>query len=590
MIKWVTLLGLLACTTLQAANNSGNPLTTVAERSKFERTGRYTEVEQLCTAFAERFVNRVRCFQFGTTPEGRRMLALAVSDAGVLTSDEAKRRSNPVVFMQGGIHAGEIDGKDAGFLALRQMLEGEAAPGALEKVTLVFVPVLNVDGHERFGEWNRPNQSGPEEMGWRTTAQNLNLNRDYTKADAPEMQALLRLLNEWDPILYVDLHATDGADFEHDIAYVVSPTLAGDEDLRRAGVALQDDLIRRMTELGSLPLDFYPSLQREDDPQSGFSVAVGLARFSQEYWAKRNRIGVLVETHSWKPYPKRVQATRHSIVTMMELAAQHAKEWMQLSRQAKERNLKLGGQTVPLVYENTPHERMIEFKGYAYSREPSAISGALVTKYDPSRPQIWRIPLKDQVQASVSVTAPRGGYIVPAAHAAWMREKLSLHNIQFETLARLLSSEEVDVYRADKADPTATTYEGRTMLSLEGKWRKERRDIPSGSLFVPIAQPNSSLAIALFEPGYPDSFVRWGFFNAAFEPKEYMEAYVVEEIGTKMLKDDPAVRAEFSRKLAEDPEFARSPAKRLEFFYRRHSSWDDQLNLYPVFRTDRELK
>ena len=91
------------------------------------------------------------------------------------------------------------------------MLEGTAAQGALAQVTFVFVPVFNVDGHERFGRWNRPNQVGPEEMGWRTTAQNLNLNRDYVKADAPEMQAMLRLLNEWDPILYVDLHVTDGA-------------------------------------------------------------------------------------------------------------------------------------------------------------------------------------------------------------------------------------------------------------------------------------------------------------------------------------------------------------------------------------------
>jgi hypothetical protein len=274
----------------------------------------------------------------------------------------------------------------------------------------------------------------------------------------------------------------------------------------------------------------------------------------------------------------------------MELAARDGKEWMRLAAQAEERNLRVGGQTVPLVYENTAQERMIDFKGYAYSREPSPISGTLVTKYDPSRPQVWRIPLKDQVQPSITAVAPRGGYIVPAAHSAWMREKLSLHDVRFETLQRSMSSEELDVYRAEKAEPTATTFEGRTMLHLEGAWRKERRDIPAGSLFVPIAQANSALAIALLEPGYPDSFVRWGFFNAAFEPKEYMEAYVAEEVGTRMLKEDDAVRSEFLRKLAEDPEFARSPAKRLEFFYRRHSSWDEQLNLYPVFRTDRELK
>jgi murein tripeptide amidase MpaA len=99
-------------------------------------------------------------------------------------------------------------------------------------VTFVFVPVLNVDGHERFGRWNRPNQVGPEEMGWRTTAQNFNLNRDYVKADAPEMQAVLRLMNEWDPILFADLHVTDGAQFEQDVAYNVAPTYVGDDELR----------------------------------------------------------------------------------------------------------------------------------------------------------------------------------------------------------------------------------------------------------------------------------------------------------------------------------------------------------------------
>ena len=180
-----------------AANEA---LVTAAERSKFRQTGRYPEVLQLCAAFEKAFPRDVRCVTFGRTPESRPMVALVVSRAGTLSAEEARRRKIPVVLIQGDIHAGEIDGKDAGFLALREMLEGRAARGALEKTVLVFVPVFNVDGHERFGKWNRPNQRGPEEMGWRTTAQNLNLNRDYVKADAPEMQAMLRLLGEWDPI------------------------------------------------------------------------------------------------------------------------------------------------------------------------------------------------------------------------------------------------------------------------------------------------------------------------------------------------------------------------------------------------------
>src|SRR5690606_2896052 len=161
-----------------------SPLTTVAERSGFVKTGRYDETLALCAGFARRHPDAVRCLEFGTTPEGRPMMALAVSRSGALTPQAARERGIPVVLMQGGIHAGEIDGKDAGFLALGQVLAGEAAPGALDQLVWLFVPVFSVDGHERFGAWNRPNQRGPEEMGWRTTAQNYNLNRDYAKADS----------------------------------------------------------------------------------------------------------------------------------------------------------------------------------------------------------------------------------------------------------------------------------------------------------------------------------------------------------------------------------------------------------------------
>ncbi len=492
--------------------------------------------------------------------------------------------------MQGGIHAGEIDGKDAGLRALREVLDGKLARGVLERVTFVFVPVFNVDGHERFGRWNRPNQVGPEEMGWRTTAQNLNLNRDYAKADAPEMQAMLRLLTAWDPILYADLHVTDGAEFEHDISFSVAPTLAGDSDLQVAGNQVRAELLRRATVAGSLPVDFYPSFLREDDPTSGFAVSVSPARFSQEYWARRNRIGVLVETHSWKDYPTRVRITHQSIVAMLELAAEHGADWLRRARAADERSTQAGGTDVPLVFDNTDHVRMIEFRGYEYTREPSAVSGALMTRYNSKRPQVWTIPLRDEVQPSVTVTAPRGGYIVPAAHAGWIGEKLALHGLRSQRIEQPVTGANVQTFRATKATPSAMTFEGRTPLAVEGEWSNETRDIPAGSLFVPIAQPGSRLLMTLFEPQDPDSFLRWGFFDAAFELKEYMEAYVAESVAKDMLQNNPAIRQEFMQRLATDAAFAASPEARLEFFYRRHPSWDERYNLYPLYRSDVEVR
>lgn len=572
--------------TAPAAADARTALTTIAEQSGNRRTGRYEEVERLCPAYQQAWPDQVRCIEFGRTPEGRPMLALIASADGVLDAATAREKRRPVVLMQGGIHAGEIDGKDAGFLALREMLEGKAARGALANATFVFVPVLNVDGHERFGRWNRPNQVGPEEMGWRATAHNLNLNRDYVKADAPEMQALLRLLNEWDPILYADLHVTDGAQFEHDISYNVAPTFAGDPDLVRATAAMRDELVKRAASQGSLPLDFYPSFVRDDDPASGFAVSVGPKRFSQEYWAARNRIGVLVETHSWKDYPTRVRITRNSIIAMMDMAARDGRKWLDAAAHADRSAAQVGGTQVPLTYDNTDHVRTIEFRGYEYTREPSAISGALMTRYNPKRPQIWRVPLRDEVKPGIVVTAPRAGYVVPAAYAESVGAKLSTHGIDFLRIDNARAAADTETFRASKVSPAAGTFEGHTMLAVEGNWKKERRDIPAGSLFVPIGQPKSQLVMALLEPREPDSLVSWGFFNTAFERKEYMEAYVAEEVAQQMLQKDPALREQFQRRLNEDEQFARDPAARLDFFYRRHSSFDERFNLYPVYRVD----
>ncbi len=561
-------------------------LTTVAERSGFLETGRYDEVPTLCAAYAAKYPDAVRCETFGTSPEGRPMMLMIVSRGGAFTAGAAKADKRPVLLIQGGIHAGEIDGKDAGFLALREMLDGKVAKGALDKLVLLFVPVFNVDGHERFGAWNRPNQRGPREMGWRTTAQNLNLNRDYVKADAPEMQAMLGLIQRWDPILYADLHVTDGAQFEHDVSFNIEPLHGNDDDLRAQGKALRAGLLKKLTAAVSLPLGFYPSFVETDNPASGFEEGLPPPRFSHAYAALRNRIGLLVETHAWKDYPTRVRITRNSIIAMVELAQQQGQRWLAAAASADARSAQLGGQALAVSWEAFGAARTIAFRGYAYTRMLSEISGQLVTRYDETRPQVWNIPLRDQIRPSLEVRVPKAGYLVPAALAAMVAEKLVLHGIRYRTLEQPLPAAKVDAFRADSVERTADSFEGRQLLSLKGTWQPETRAIPAGSLFVPIAQPLARVAVALLDPQAPDALAAWGFFTAAFERKEYLEDYVTEDIARAQLAADPALKAAFAAKLAADPAFAASAALRLAFFARRHASWDERLNLYPVLRSD----
>ena len=582
---WIVIaLGLAQSSSGASAGDSAAMLT-IAEQSKFERTGRYEEVQRLCKSYAAQWPQQLSCFQFGTTPEGRPMLALAASADGTTSSALARSRHRAVLLIQAGIHAGEIDGKDAGFTVLRDLLTGRSAPGALARVTLVFVPVFNVDGHERFGAWNRPNQLGPAEKGWRTTAQNLNLNRDYMKADTPEMQAMQRLLNEWDPLVYSDLHVTDGADFQHDVSLTVDPSENGDPQIAREAASLRDALIGDLNAQGSLALPYYPSFVDADDPQSGFAVAPSLPRFSTAYWGLSNRMAVLVETHSWKDYATRVRIMRNYIVALLRRAQSDAPRWQKLAEDADTLAASLAGAPVNLAFANTDKVRQVSFRGYAYTRRPSAISGALVTTYDARKPVVLSLPMKDEVRVTLSTAAPRGGYVVPAAAAALLAPKLKDHGIRFLVLAHAHESVAVQAWRAASVKRDTTTFEGHTPVTLHGAWAGEQRPLPAFSLYVPISQPKARLIMNLLEPDAPDSYASWGFFASAFEQKEYMEPYVAEQVATKMLRD-PVVQQAFADKLATDPEFARNPAARLDFFYKRHPSWDERLNLYPVLRVE----
>ncbi len=572
-----------------------NNLTTVAEESGFRTTGRTDEVARLCAGLVQKWPEAVQCIEYGRSAEGRAMLALLISRA-------ADPKKVPLLMIQGGIHPGESDGKDAGFITLREMLSGAAAPDILARIAILFVPAFNVDGHERFGRWNRPNQNGPEETGWRTTAQNLNLNRDYMKAQAPEMQAMLRLLCEWDPLVCADIHVTDGADFEPDISLQAEPINQGDPALYESGRELRDLLIQKLAAQGALPLPFYPDLAKTDDPASGFLLTVYSPRFSTGYFPQRNRFTVLVETHSWKPYARRIEITRNTIIGLADLVAAHGSRWKVEAHAADEDAIRIGGSEVTLDYTSgwreptqaaqepgASGEELIDFRGYAYTREISPISGDLVTVYDPTTPRIWTVPYRNRVEPSLVVKAPLGGYVVPAAYATEIGGKLALHGICFERIAEDFDGVRAEVFRATSVRFSSSPFEGRMRAALDGKWAREPHTIRAGSLFVPIAQPLARLLLALLEPQAPDSLAAWGFFNACFEQKEHMEPYVAEQIAREMLANSPGLHEQFVQRVAKDAAFAASPAARLDFFLSRHASRDDRYNLYPVFRVDEIL-
>src|SRR5579859_2343649 len=194
---------------------------TPAEKADYRTTPNYEETIAYVRRVAAAAPKQVRIETFGKTPEGRDLIAVVVSRDGIFDPAAAHRGNHPVLYIQNGIHAGEIDGKDASLALLRDMVITKTQAKLLDRAIVIIVPIYNIDGHERISPYNRINQNGPEEMGWRTQSQNLNLNRDYLKADAPETRDFLAYFRRWLPGFFIDDHVTDGADYQYDTTYAV---------------------------------------------------------------------------------------------------------------------------------------------------------------------------------------------------------------------------------------------------------------------------------------------------------------------------------------------------------------------------------
>jgi len=568
--------------------------TTVFEKTNGRETGPHDEVLALCERL-QQYSDRARCSQIGSTPEGRAIVAIAISDDGVLTADAAHKAKRPVVVVQGGIHAGETDGKDALLLFVRDAILGNPEVSSLlSKVTLIAVPDVNPDGHDKRGPNHRPNQNGPTVTGTRTNGGHLNLNRDYMKVDSPEVRAVLKLLQEYRPIVYVDLHTTDGAQFEYRISYLTQPShpMAGPlyTQAEELGRLVDADL----SQAGHLPTphNFYPEFIVPDIPASGFEADVARPRMGYGYWVLHNRIGVLVETHSWKPYEQRVRASYDAIQATIRAVATHGTAWVVAADQADEDAAQLGGQKVAIRWGADPaNAQQIQFRGVEYERILSPVSGTLRTIYRPARPDTWSVPLYPY-RPTLEVETPRAGYVVEAGFAAEVADRLDAHGVSYSRLHSPLRNVAVETFVVSAVDftPAMTSpigednREGRAPLRVEGEWRQGKHTIPRGSLFVPIAQPSARLVVHLFEPRAEDSFLAWGFFNAAFERKELHDRYVLEGLAEELLERDPLVASEFEQKLAEDADFRTSPAHRLAFFVKRLPPTDPWFFVYPVCR------
>ncbi len=572
---------------------------TPAEADDYRTTPDYAAT----LAYLERLVaaapDRLRLEEFGASGEGRPLKVVIASRDGTFDPKEVRASGRAILLVQNAIHAGEMDGKDASLALLRDLVREPETARLLDRVVLLIVPVYNVDGHERRSAYNRINQNGPAEMGWRANGTNLNLNRDYLKAEAPETRAFLRLFHRWLPDFFVDNHVTDGADFQYDVTFVLddSPDVAP-ATAAWARERVTPALVRDVDAAGHLAFPQAIFLKDDTDPAQGLAYNENPPRFSTGQMILENRPGLLVEIHMLKDYRTRVTATHAVLRAVLRVLHEDADRLRALNQEADAGAVALGRaeartRPFPLAITSSGATVPTRFRGRRFTRTRSEVSGAVRVEYSDA-PWDTEIPVPSGDRVAAAVTPP-AGYIVPPQWDAVI-EVLRRHDVAVRRTTAAWTGM-VERYRIAGLEWSARPFEGRhpilrggTVDSEVGRLGTVARSLepltfPKGSAVVPLDQRLSKVALHWLEPEAPDSAVRWGFFDPVFEQKERGEAYVVERLAADELAGDPALRAEFEARLRSDPGFAASPEARLAFFYDR-SPWGraNRVGEYPVGR------
>lgn len=564
----------------QSLNAQESQWITQYENSGFTETPRYDETVAYCKRLAV-YSEIVHFTTLGTSPQGRELPLLVIDKHKHF---EPGALNKTVVLLQAGIHPGEPDGKDAGLMLIRDIIVHAKFRELLDNITLLFIPILNVDGHERFGPYNRINQNGPEEMGWRTTAQNLNLNRDHIKADAPEMQAWLKFFNNWKPHFFIDCHTTNGADYQYALTYMLETMGNMDVGLTDWQTEFFEPVITDKMKQAGYPIFPYVQFRQWHDPRSGIRTGPAPGMLSQGYSALLNRPGLLIETHMLKDYKTRVDATYQMVLHTLEILHEHGKTLRELINKADTyaASTAFRQQEFPLGFTvSTTDSVMVEFLGVEYNIETSPITGGSWFKYYPDKPVTFTLPMFRHNVPSATILLPEA-YIIPAEWSLVI-ERIQLHGIEMHILHEPLETE-VDSYRFINPVWRAAPNEGRQMVTAGSELISEKRRFEPGSAIIPMNQPYARLIARMLEPGSSDSFLQWGFFNAIFEQKEYAETYVMEPLAIQMLDESEDLRREFEEMKRNNPDFVQNQWNMLNWFYSKTPWWDHRKNVYPVGR------
>lgn len=469
---------------------SGQSLLTVAERSDYKATSKHAEVVEYCERLAK-LSPLVRVAELGVTTEGRKLPLVILADPPIATPDEAARSGKLVVFAMGNIHAGEVDGKEALLMLMRDLALAKDRP-LLKDLVLVFAPNFNADGGDRLDK-NRSWQNGPIEVGIRTNAQGFDLNRDYIKLESPEVRALVRFFSRWDPAIIIDMHTTNGSYHNHLITYDSPRHPAFDAGLVEFGRdKMLPDVGKLLTKRSGFLTNYYGNF---DKNKTLWEPAPALPRFGTQYVGFRHRIGILCESYVYASYRDRVLASRDFARCCFEYAAQNKQK---LQKVLKEAEANAGTNKLVLRARDATLKK-ITIVG---------VEGGKIAP--PGTTREYAVDFLGKCVPTQSVTRPFA-YLFPPSWAK-VRENLQKHGIAVEELTADAELP-VEAYRVDRITVADAEFQKHKLNAVEATPRQTKLLVKSGTIVVRCGQPLGTLAAYMLEPQSEDGLCAWNFFD-----------------------------------------------------------------------------
>jgi len=574
------LLSLFVSSCQKPASQSDVDLTTHFE-SNPNQTVTYEQGIAYWALLDQKFKN-LSLVEYGRTDIGKPLhFVIVSSDDSIQSLEELANSPKPLLFINNAIHAGEPCGVDATMLFARDLITQQNSK-VLDKINIIAIPFYNIGGVLNRNSTTRTNQNGPEEYGFRGNAKNLDLNRDFIKADSQNAKWFAKAFSLLNPDVFVDNHTTNGADYQHIMTLISSMPEHYQEPL---GSLVENKLLPYL----------YDGMEEKNFQMSPYVYSIGetpfegirqfndLPRYSMGYASLHNTIAFTPETHMLKTYEERVNSTYQLLHLFANWIATNGAELKTARERANKTERAQENYTIQWELDSLAVNQ-IDFLGYTPKHKESEISGLNRLYYDQSEPKNVKIPFYNKHIEKKSIKKPYA-YIIPQAYDDVI-DRLMTHGVEVNFLQED-ETKEVKAYKIIDYDSRNEPYEFHYLHSnVEVESFDLSKNFYKGDAVVYLDQENQKIILECLEPQAEDSFFAWNFFDGVLQQKEFFSPYVFEDEAAQLLIENPSWQKELEVKKQADPEFAKNSWAQLYFIFQKSNRYEDTHNVYPVYRVE----